>query len=163
MKMSQIGFPRVFTTCLSSWLINRTEWSVPQNPPEHSRSVCPRAHFILPFFFAIYVDYLIADFEMDTFVSAYADDQLTVLIVCNEDMIVASLQPELDKVVVCSYKVRLTLITSKCVTACFSLECEEAFWQTKIHQWWKEIDLQSLTDFLGCQIRLAAHFCWACA
>ena len=47
-------------------------------------------------------------------------------------MIVASLQPDVDKVVAWSGKARLTLNTSKCETAFFSLDCAEAAWQPNI-------------------------------
>ena len=64
--------------------------------------------------------------------SAYADDLLIAHSVCNKDMIVASLLKEVDKVVTWSDKAKLTLSTSKCETAFFSLVCTEVTWQPNI-------------------------------
>ena len=63
-------------------------------------------------FFTIYIDNL-AEFEKDTFVSTYADDQLIARNASNKDMIIASLHVEVDEVVVWSDKARLSLNTSK--------------------------------------------------
>ena len=64
--------------------------------------------------------------------SAYADDMLIVYSACDRDMIVASLQTEVDKVVAWSDKARLTFNSSKYETAFFSLDCAEAAWQPNI-------------------------------
>ena len=58
--------------------------------------------------------------------SVYADDLLIARSIRNKVMIVATLQPEFDKVVTRSDKARLTPNTSKCETAFFSLDCAEA-------------------------------------
>ena len=85
-------------------------------PLEHSRKVCFRVlSFLL--LFATYINALLTEFEKDTFVSAYADDLLIARTARSEDMIMASLQPEVDKVVAWSDRARLTLDTSKCETA----------------------------------------------
>ena len=64
--------------------------------------------------------------------SAYADNPLIARSALNEDMIVVSLQPEVDKVVTWSDKVRFTLYTSKCEMAFFSLDSADAAWQPNI-------------------------------
>ena len=46
--------------------------------------------------------------------SAYADDLLIARSARNKDMIIASLQPKVDKVVAWSDNAKLTLNTSKC-------------------------------------------------
>ena len=84
-----------------------------------------------PFLFTIYINNLLAEFEKDMFVSAYADDLLIARSARNKNMIVAPLQP-VDKVVVWSDKARLTHNVSKCETAFFSLDCAEAAWQPNI-------------------------------
>ena len=82
--------------------------------------------FVLyPLIFTIYIDDLLAEFEKDASVSAYAGDLLVVRSARNKDIIVASLQPEVDKVVAWSHKATLTHIISKCVTSLFSLDCAE--------------------------------------
>ena len=68
----------------------------------------------------------------DTLVSAYADNLLIARNTRNKDMIVASLQPEVDIVVAWSDKARLTLSTFKCETAFISLDCAELAWQPNI-------------------------------
>ena len=60
----------------------------------------------------IYMNDLLAEFEKNIFVSAYADDLLIAGSARNKDTIVASLQQEVDKVVAWSDKARLTLNTS---------------------------------------------------
>ena len=47
-------------------------------------------------------------------------------------MVVASLQPEVDKVVSSSYLARLTHNISKFETAFFRLDCAEAAWQPNV-------------------------------
>ena len=64
--------------------------------------------------------------------SAYADDLLNARSARNKEMTVASFQPEVDKVVNLSDKARLIHDTSKCETACFSLDYAETAWQTNI-------------------------------
>ena len=61
--------------------------------------------------------------------SAYAGDLLIACSARNKDMTVASIQPEVDKVVAWSGKARLILNTPKCETAFFSLDSAEAAWQ----------------------------------
>ena len=58
--------------------------------------------------------------------SAFADDLLTARSARNKDMIMASLQPEVDKVVAWSDKAGLTLNKPKCETVFFSQDCAEA-------------------------------------
>ena len=77
-----------------------------------------------PLLFTIYLDDLLAQFK-DAIVRAYADDLLTDRSACYNDMIVASLQPEVDKVVAWSDKAKMTLNTSKYETAFLSLDCAE--------------------------------------
>ena len=79
-----------------------------------------------PLLFTFYINDSMAVFEDDTFESAYADDLLITHSDRNVDMIVASLQPGVDKVVVWSGMARLTLNSSKFKTAFFSLNCAEA-------------------------------------
>ena len=67
-------------------------------------------------------------YEKDAFVSTYADDLLIAPSDRNNGMIVASLQPEVDKVVALSDKTWLTLSTSKCETVFISQDCAEADW-----------------------------------
>ena len=102
MKMSKMGVPRRFTEWLSSWFINRiarvrvnafvgTSISFKESLPQG---------FIISFLlFTIYINDLLAEFEKHTFVSAYAGDLFIARCARNKDMIVASLQPEVDKVV----------------------------------------------------------------
>ena len=78
-----------------------------------SRKVCPRSPSF-PLLFAIYINDLLAEFEVDAFVSVYVDDLLIACSANYEAMIVASLQPEVDNVVAWSDKARLTLSSSKC-------------------------------------------------
>ena len=67
-------------------------------------------------------------------------------------MFITSLQLEVDKVVAWSAKAKLTLNSSKCETAFFSLDCAEATWQLNITIDGKHNVLQSSTDLLGCQV-----------
>ena len=50
----------------------------------------------------------------------------------NKDMIVASQQPEIDKVVAWTAKAKLTLNSSKCETVVYILDCEEALCRPNI-------------------------------
>ena len=81
--------------------------------------------------------------------SVYADDLLTAQSACNKDMIVTSLQPEVDKVIAWSDKARLTLNTYKCETAFFSLDCAEAAWHTNITIDLKQMFCNPLPVFFG--------------
>ena len=64
--------------------------------------------------------------------SAYADDLLIARSARNNNMIVASLLPEVGKVVAWYVMARLNLNSSKFETAFFSLDCEEEAWQPNI-------------------------------
>ena len=64
-----------------------------------------------------------AKFRDDALESAYADDLAIARCARNEDKVIASLQPEVDKVVDCPAKAKSTLYTSKCETAFFILSC----------------------------------------
>ena len=75
--------------------------------------------------FTICINDLLVKFEDDTFVCAYADDMAIARCARNKDVIIASLQPEVDKVVAWSAKMRLTLKISKCEMAFFSLDYAE--------------------------------------
>ena len=99
-----------------------------------------------PLLFAIYINDLLVEFEDNTLVSAYADD---LVIARNKDMIITSLQPEVDKVVAWSAKARLTLNSSKCETAFFSLDCAHAAWQPKITGTGKRMFCNPIAIFLG--------------
>ena len=88
--------------------------------------------------------------------SANAEDLLIARSARNKDMILASIQREVDKVVALSDKARLTFNTSKCETALFSLDCTVAAWQLNITN-----VPQSLPGLPGCQIRSTAHHCRA--
>ena len=136
MKMSKMGVPRHFTEWLSSWFINRTARARVNGSIFLSRTFkegLPKGFIILPLLFTIYIDVLLTEFEKDTFVSVYTDDLLIARSARNKDMIVASLQLEVDKVVGWSDKARLTNETSKCETAFFSLDCAVAVWQPNIN------------------------------
>ena len=102
-----------------------------------------------PLLFTIYINDLLAEIEKDTFVSAYTDDLLTVRSARNKDMVVASLQPVVDKVVAWSDKARLSLSTSKCETAIFSLDCTESAWQPNITIDGKRMFCNPFPVFLG--------------
>ena len=78
--------------------------------------------------------------------SAYADD---LLVAHSKDMIVASLQPEVDKVVAWSDKARLTHNTFKCEKAFFSLDGAEAAWQPNIIFDGKQMFCNPFPIFLG--------------
>ena len=134
MKMSMMGVPRRSTEWLSSWFINctarvRVIGSI--GPSRTFNEGLPQGSVL----FSIYVDDLLAEFEKDAFVSAYADDLLIACSSRNKDMIVVYLQPELDKVVIWSDKARLTLSTSKCKTAFFSLDCRCGLASQHHHRW----------------------------
>ena len=135
MKMSNMGVPPRFTEWLSSWFIHRTA-SVRLNgsigPSRTFMDGLPQGSVIFPIIFAIYIYSLVAEFEKDTFVSTYADDLLIARSAGNKNMIVLSLQPEIDKVVAWCDKARLTLNTSKCETTFVSMHCAEAVWQHNI-------------------------------
>ena len=103
-------------------------------PSRNLKEGLPQVSVLSPLFFTIYMSDLLAEFERDTFVSAYADDLLIARSAYNKDMILASLLLEVCKVVDWSDKARLTLNISNCDTAFFSLDCAEA---TKHHHWWK--------------------------
>ena len=75
--------------------------------------------------FTISINDLLAEFKDDSFVSGYADDQAIANSAHNKDMIIASLQQEVDNVVEWSAKARLTLNSSKCEMAFFCLDCAE--------------------------------------
>ena len=77
------------------------------------------------------------------------DDLLIARSARNKDMIVAYLQPEVDKVVAWSDKARLTLSTSKCETAFFILDCQEAAWQPNITIDGKRMFCNPFTVFMG--------------
>ena len=81
--------------------------------------------------------------------SAYADDLLIARSARNKDMIVASLPPEIDKVVAWSDKARLTLSTSKCEIVFFNLDCVEAAWQPNITIGGKRMFSNPFPVFLG--------------
>ena len=66
------------------------------------------------------------------YICVYADDPLIARSARNNDMIVASSQPEVHKVIAWSDKSRLTLNSSKCETAFFNLDSAEAAWQPNI-------------------------------
>ena len=80
---------------------------------------------------------------------AYPDDLAIDRSANNKGMIITSLQPEVDKVFVWSDKARLTLSTSKCITAFFSLDCTEAAWQPSITIDGKRTFCNTLSIFLG--------------
>ena len=102
----------------------------------------------IPLFFTICINDLLAEFEDNAFVSAYAIDPLIASSFCNENMILASLQPEVDKLVAWSAKARLTLKSLKCRTAYFSLGCAEAAWQPNITIDGKQMFCKSFPIFL---------------
>ena len=111
MKISKMGVPCRFTAWLS-WFINHTarvlvNLSIGLSRTFKGRSA-PGLH-PLRLLFTIYINDLQAEFEKDTFVTAYADDLLMARSSLNKDVIVASLHPEVDKVVAWSDKARLTV------------------------------------------------------
>ena len=63
----------------------------------------PQGSVYFPFSFTIFMEDLLVDFENNIFVSAYADCLWMARSARNKDMIVASFQPEVDKVVAMSY------------------------------------------------------------
>ena len=126
MKMSKMGVPRRFIEWLSSRFVNRTasvrvNGYIGLNTP--FQVGLSQGSIFFSLLFTIYLDDILDEFEDDTFVSADADDVLIARGTSNEDMIVASLQPEVDNLVAWSAKARLTLESSKCETAFFSLHC----------------------------------------
>ena len=130
--MSMMGVPHCFTEWLSSWSINRrakmrVNGSI--GPSIIFKKSLPQGSTLFTLLFTMYIDDLLAKFNKDTFVSANADDLLIVCSARNKDMIMACLKPEVDKVVAWSDMVRLTLNTSKCEAAFFSMDCAEAAWQ----------------------------------
>ena len=135
MKMSKMGVPSRFTEWLTFWFINRIARVLVNGaicPFRTIKESLPLVSVHSPLLFTIYVDDLLAEFERDTFVRAYADDLLIAHSARNKDMIVASMQPEVDKVVAWSKKARLTLSTFKCETAFISLDCADSAWQANI-------------------------------
>ena len=134
-KMSMMGVLSRFTEWLSTWLMNRTDRVKAKGsigPTRNSTEGLPQGSVLSSLLFTIYMNDLMAEFEKDTLVSAYADDVLTACCARNKDMIVASPQPEVYKVVARSDKARLTHSTSKSETAFISLDCAEAAWQSNI-------------------------------
>ena len=79
----------------------------------------------------------------------------------NKNMTVASLMPEVDKVVTCYDKARFTHNASKCETAFLSLDCVDAAWQHIITIDAKQMFCNPLPDFLGArcdrQLTYAEH------
>ena len=63
---------------------------------ERSRKINPgfRAFLLL---LPIYIKDNLVEFDDNTFVCAYADDLVIARISCNKDMIIASLQPQVDR------------------------------------------------------------------
>ena len=88
----------------------------------------PQGSVLFPHLPTIYINDLIAEFK-NTFVSVNADDLLIAHNARNKNIIVASLQPQEDKVVAWSDTARLNHNTSKCETAFFGLDWAEAAWQ----------------------------------
>ena len=68
-------------------------------PSRNLKEGLPQVSVLSPLFFTIYMSDLLAEFERDTFVSAYADDLLIARSAYNKDMILASLLLEVCKVV----------------------------------------------------------------
>ena len=129
-KMSKIGAPRSITEWLSSWFINCTI-KVRVNGSINSSRTFTEDLSQGSIHFTICINDLLAEIE-DTFVSAYADDMLIARSTRNKNMIVVSLQPEVDKVDAWSDNARLTLNITKCKIAFISLGCGEAAWQPNI-------------------------------
>ena len=101
-------------------------------PSKNFKECLPQAPSFPPSLFTIYIGDFLAEVRDNTFVSAYADDLAISRNAHNEDTIIASLRPKVDKVVALSAKVRLNLDTYKCETDIFSLDCAEASWQPNI-------------------------------
>ena len=84
----------------------------------------------------------------------------------NKDLIMASLQPEVGKVVAWSDKVRLTLNTSKYEIAFFNLDCAEVVWQPNITINGKRMFCNPFQVFLGVrygqQLTFAEHVQMVC-
>ena len=80
MEMSIMGIPLRFTEWLFSWFINHAARVRVNGPIGRSRTfsegLLPQGSVLFPLLFTIYIDDLLAEFEKDTFVSAYADDLL---------------------------------------------------------------------------------------
>ena len=119
------------------------------DPSRTFKEGLPQGSVLSPLHFTIFINDLLAEFEKDTFVSAYADDLLIAPSAHNIDMIVASLQLEDDKVVTWSDNARMTHNTSKCETTFFSLDCPEAAWQPNITIDGKSMFCNTLPVFLG--------------
>ena len=116
MKMSKVGFPSRFTQLLFSRFIKRTAKVRVIGFIGHTRTFkegLPHGTILSPLLLTIYIDDLLAECEEDSFVSVYVDDLLIARSAHNKDMIVASLQPEVDKVIDWSTKAILTLNSSK--------------------------------------------------
>ena len=67
-----------------------------------------------------------------------------------------------DKVDAWTVNARLTLNASMCETAFFSLDCAELSWQPNVTIDWESNVLQWPPDYLGWQVRPAAHHYRAC-
>ena len=109
------GRPRRYTEWLSSWFINRKAMVRVICSRGHSRTFkvdLPLGSVISPLRFAMYIDDLLTEFVKDTFVSAFADDLLIARRSSYDNMMVASIQPEVDGVAVWSDRARLALETS---------------------------------------------------
>ena len=87
MKMSKIDVPRLFTAWLSYWFVNgtcRVRVNCLIGPSRTFKEELPQGSI----FFSIYINDLLAEFEKDTFVSAYSDDMLIARSAHNKDIIV---------------------------------------------------------------------------
>ena len=109
MKMTKMDVLRRFTKWLSSWFINRNA-RLRENgsigPSITFMEGLRQGAFLLPLLITIYKNNLLTEFQKDTIVSANSDDLLIASSGRNKDMIVASLQSEVDKVVAWSDKAR---------------------------------------------------------
>ena len=101
-------------------------------PSRTLKELLPEGSVLSPLIFTIYKNDLLAEFKEDTLVSAYADDLARAHSARKKHMITSSLEPEVDNLIAWFDKLRLTLSTSKCVTAFFSLDCADAAWQANI-------------------------------
>ena len=163
MQRSNISVPLRLTQWLSSLFIIRTNRVRLNGSIGLSRIFNegqPHGSILFRHLFTIYINDLMVEFENDTFVGAYADDHIVVRNARKNEMILASLQPELDKVVAWSAKAILTLNSS--IKQPSSNWTEQKRSDNPTSPLTENECSQSHADFLVWQVRPATHLWKAC-
>ena len=160
MKTSKVGVPHRLKEWLSSWFINCTARRQVNGyicPFTAFKEDLPQVSILSPLLFTININDLLVKFEEDTFVSTYAD---YLVIARTKDMIIASLQP-VDKVIAWSTKTRLPPSHPNARRPSSDWTAYQRSGNPTPPLTENNV-LQCHTDFLGCQVRPAVHYCRAC-